>query len=55
MNEPNKIIDTKNDVYERDNRKEYHKPAIIHEQNLEARAGSPVPGSIDILEMNSTE
>jgi hypothetical protein len=55
MNEPNKNFNTKKDDIDRDNRKEYQKPAIIHEQNLEARAGSPVPGSMDILEMDSTE
>lgn len=55
MIDPKKSIDKEKEELGRDNRKEYQKPAIIHEQNLEARAGSPVPGSIDILEMDSNE
>jgi len=55
MIEPKEILDKKNEKIALDNRKEYQKPAIIHEQNLEARAGSPVPGSIDILDMGSQE
>ena len=25
-------------------RKPYHKPEIVHEQDLETRAGTPIPG-----------
>ncbi len=31
-------------------RKLYKKPEIIHEFELETRAGSPIPGGIDLLD-----
>jgi hypothetical protein len=50
-----KLRQDKNEEEKQDFRKEYQKPAIIHEQNLEARAGSPIPGAVDILDLNSHE
>ncbi len=55
MSKPQRHIEKKIDEAPQGNRKDYQKPAIIHEQNLEARAGSPVPGSIDIIQMDSQE
>ena len=55
MSEPKVIREKKIKEIARDDRREYQKPAIVHEQKLEARAGSPVPGSIDIIQMDSQE
>jgi hypothetical protein len=55
MSKPDKPIRDNVKELPSDQRKVYEKPAIIHEQILEARAGSPVPGSIDMFEMDSQE
>jgi hypothetical protein len=39
----------------KENRKPYEKPAIIYEQELETRAGSPVSRDFDPLDLNSGE
>lgn len=35
-------------------RKPYQRPAVVYEARLEAQAGSPIDGIIDVLDLDQT-
>jgi hypothetical protein len=47
--------DPKKDPQSETKRKQYQKPAIVFEQELEIKAGSPIDGMFDPLDLNSED